>query len=259
MIKALFFDIDGTLVSINTHEIPQSTIESIRKAKEKGLKVYISTGRPIQFITNLSDINDLIDGYITTNGANCFVGDKTINLIPIPKEDVFNAIRLSNEMNFACVVVGKKDATVCNRNNIFDDLFIDMLKVPECFDNALDKVLEQDILQLTPFVTKEQEEKIMPYLPNSFSARWHPEFTDITAIGVDKGSALISFAKSQGFDIDETMAFGDGGNDISIIQNAGIGVVMGNAKDYLKEYADYVTTSVDDDGIKNALEHFAII
>ena len=62
-----------------------------------------------------------------------------------------------------------------------------------------------------------------------------------------------------GLNIDETMAFGDGGNDISIIKKAGIGVAMGNAGDNLKEVADYITTSVDEDGVKNALAHFGVI
>lgn len=62
-----------------------------------------------------------------------------------------------------------------------------------------------------------------------------------------------------GLNIDETMAFGDGGNDISIIKKAGIGVAMGNAGDNLKEVADYITTSVDEDGVKNALVHFGVI
>ena len=57
----------------------------------------------------------------------------------------------------------------------------------------------------------------------------------------------------------ETMAFGDGGNDISIIKEAGIGVAMGNAGEEVKEIADYVTSSVDDDGVKNALLHFGVI
>ena len=61
------------------------------------------------------------------------------------------------------------------------------------------------------------------------------------------------------FGIDETMAFGDGGNDIPIIRQAGIGVAMGNATDNVKAVADYVTTAVDDEGVKNALIQFGVI
>lgn len=67
MIKAIFFDIDGTLVSFKTHRIPDSAIEAITKAKAKGIRIYISTGRPFPLINNLSDIQHLIDGYITAN------------------------------------------------------------------------------------------------------------------------------------------------------------------------------------------------
>ena len=62
-----------------------------------------------------------------------------------------------------------------------------------------------------------------------------------------------------GIRLEETMAFGDGGNDISMLRHAGIGVAMGNAKDDVKVIADYVTASVDDNGIADALKHFGIL
>ena len=88
MTKALFFDIDGTLVSFNTHEIPASAIEALEQAKKNGVKIFISTGRPIQFINNLQAISHLIDGYMTTNGGCCFIGDRTVSIHPIAKDDV---------------------------------------------------------------------------------------------------------------------------------------------------------------------------
>lgn len=92
MIKALFFDIDGTLVSFNTHKIPDSTIQAIEQAKEKGIQVYISTGRPFSLINNIDEISHLIDGYITVNGAYCFIGEQVISCSPIPVEDVLTLI-----------------------------------------------------------------------------------------------------------------------------------------------------------------------
>ena len=62
-IKALFFDIDGTLVSFKTHKIPQSTVDALEQAKKNGVEVYISTGRPQLIINNLGQIEHLIDGY----------------------------------------------------------------------------------------------------------------------------------------------------------------------------------------------------
>ena len=115
------------------------------------------------------------------------------------------------------------------------------------------------MLQVTPFCTVEQETQLMPTLTNCTSGRWHPAFTDITSREADKGKGLHAMAKFLGLDISETMAFGDGGNDITIIQESGIGVAMGNAGEEVKAVADFVTTSVDEDGVKNALEHFGVI
>ena len=91
------------------------------------------------------------------------------------------------------------------------------------------------------------------------SGRWNPAFTDITAEQADKGKGLEAMAQYLDLNISETMAFGDGGNDESILRRAGIGVAMGNAGDEARAAADYITTSVDDDGVKNALEHFGVI
>ena len=88
MIKALFFDIDGTLVSFNTHEIPESTVKAIKMAKANGVKVFISTGRPKAFISSLDSIEPYIDGYITNNGACSFIGNDVINSNPITPGDV---------------------------------------------------------------------------------------------------------------------------------------------------------------------------
>ena len=79
---ALFFDIDGTLVSFKTHEIPASTIFALTQAKANGHRVFIATGRPPIIITNLGAIAHLIDGYVTTNGALCLVGSETVARIP---------------------------------------------------------------------------------------------------------------------------------------------------------------------------------
>ena len=98
MIKALFFDIDGTLVSFRTHKIPQSTVEAITKAKNMGIKVYISTGRPRQLIDNINEISHLVDGYITVNGAYCFEEEEIISFHPIPEANVRKILSLADEM-----------------------------------------------------------------------------------------------------------------------------------------------------------------
>ena len=127
------------------------------------------------------------------------------------------------------------------------------------FITDVDALGDEAILQVTPFCTVEQEALLMPTLANCTSGRWHPAFTDITARGADKGKGLHAMADYLGLNIEETMAFGDGGNDISIIKEAGVGVAMGNAGEELKLVADYITTHVDEDGVKNALIKYGVI
>ena len=257
---ALFFDIDGTLVSFKTHEIPPSTILALTQAKANGHHVYIATGRPPIIITNLGAIKHLIDGYITTNGALCFVGKEMVTCQPIPKSDVMTVVNDSKARGYSLIVVGLRDVAVLDPTGDVRRIFQQMLAVKN-LDKAspLEQVLEQDILQLTPFFPADYEQQLMARLDHCISGRWHPEFTDITANGADKGKGILAIARHDDLDPAHTIAFGDGGNDSSMIRQAGIGIAMGNAIDALKQQADYITTTVDDDGILNALRHFSIV
>jgi len=257
---ALFFDIDGTLVSFKTHEIPPSTILALTQAKANGHHVFIATGRPPIIITNLGAIQHLIDGYVTTNGAFCFINDDIISCHAISAEDAQLVASDAQDKGYGLIMVGEKDLAVYDPIGNVDRIFRHDLAVQN-LDKAkpLDKVLQQRILQMTPFVDAEYERLLMKRIPHCISGRWHPEFTDITVQGADKGRGLLTIAKHLGLDAAHTIAFGDGGNDSSMILTAGIGVAMGNAIDELKSKADYVTTSVDDEGIRHALQHFGLI
>ena len=102
---ALFFDIDGTLVSFQTHEIPPSTILALTQAKANGHKVFIATGRPPIIITNLGAIEHLIDGYVTTNGALCFVGDDVVTCKSIPQEEARLVVEDAQEKQYGVIVI----------------------------------------------------------------------------------------------------------------------------------------------------------
>lgn len=257
---ALFFDIDGTLVSFKTHEIPASTIFALTQAKANGHKVFIATGRPPLIITNLGAIEHLIDGYVTINGALCFIGEEVVRCKDIPKDAAWVVVKDAQDKKYGLIVVGEKDVAVLDPNGEVDRIFrgeIDVRNLDQA--KPLEEVMQQRILQLTPFFPEEYEADLMGRIPDCTSGRWHPAFTDITAKGADKGEGIIAMASHLGLNPQYTIAFGDGGNDTSMIKAAGIGVAMGNALETLKSEADYTTTSVDEDGVLNALRHFGII
>lgn len=101
-------------MSFKTHAIPQSTVEALTKAKERGVEISISTGRPYALVTNIGSIEHLIDGYLTTNGAYCFIGDRFISCSLIPREDVSYVVGKTKSVGFPCMVVGEKSLTMYN-------------------------------------------------------------------------------------------------------------------------------------------------
>lgn len=257
---AMFFDIDGTLVSFKTHRIPDSTIAALTEARGNGHKVFIATGRPPLIITNLGDIEHLIDGYITTNGALCYVGGEIVCCKSIPDDAARLLVDDAIAKNYSMIVVGEQDVAVIDPHGEVDRIFRQEIAVENLdLEKPLEDVMQQRIMQITPFFSESYEREMMARIPCCVSGRWHPAFTDITAKGADKGAGIMELASHLGFNPEHTIAFGDGGNDTSMIRAAGIGVAMGNALESLKAEADYITTSVDEDGVMNALRHFGII
>lgn len=257
---ALFFDIDGTLVSFKTHEIPASTVFALTQAKANGHQVFIATGRPITIITNLGAIEHLIDGYITTNGAYCFVGNDVVCMNAIADKDVKTMLSDADEHDYSCIIASEHHFVVYNPHEDVERIFIHDLDVKNLDPHApWQPAMEEKILQFSPFFSPAHEPRLMARMPDCVSGRWHPEFTDITARGADKGNALRKMACYLGLDTDHTIAFGDGGNDATLIREAGIGVAMGNAIESLKSDANHITASVDDDGVLLALRKFGVI
>lgn len=258
MIKALFFDIDGTLVSFNTHKIPQSTVDAINEAKRRGIKVFISTGRPKVIINNLGTLE--FDGFITMNGAYCYIGEdeKVIHKNSIPAEDVRTLAEMVRKQNLTSVFVTQDNMYVVNRSRLSDE-FSEELLVQPLPEATLEELRGQEIFQISPFITEEQEIDLMQRLPGCQSGRWSPAFTDIVGRENGKHRGIDEVIKHLDIRLEETMAFGDGGNDISMLQHAGVGVAMGNAKENVQAVADYVTDTVDRDGIRKALKHFNVI
>ena len=160
------------------------------------------------------------------------------------------------------MVVGEHDICVCRPNRLYESLFYDQLNVGvDIPERSTDAVLREgkDVLQLTAFITAEQEAEVRKKATGVEYGRWHPAFADITPKGVTKHQGIDVLCRHFGIRLEETMAFGDGGNDIPMLRHAGIGVAMGNAIAEAKDAADYVTTDIDDDGVAHALKHFGVI
>lgn len=260
MIKAVFFDVDGTLISFQTHKIPSSTLEAIKILKEKGIKVIVATGRSINQITHLQQID--FDGYLTFNGNLCL--DKHKNVFHknvIPKENIASLIKYQQEIKaFPCVFMSEFD----NKINYIDNQVVEvfnLLNLPLTMETEdMNAALQKDIIQLNAFIEPEEDQDVIEKaLTSCETSRWTHLFADVNLKGSNKATGLAAFAKHLELELSETLAFGDGGNDIEMLKLAGTGIAMGNANKNVKDISDYITDSVDDNGIFNALKHFGII
>lgn len=260
-IKAIFLDIDGTLVSFKTHKIPQSTLDALAAVRSRGIKVFIATGRPVLYINNLTGLEH--DGMVTTTGAYCT--DRYGNVIQnksIPKTDlmrVVDHIERNPDDNIPIIFVSTQqmflshyDASLENIANLLN------IRIPEV--RNIRSALNMDVLQMIAFFPIEKQKYFMEELmPECSAMRWHPAFADIIAKGVSKSAGIDALLAHEGISLKETMAFGDGGNDIDMLKHVGCGIAMGNASDAVKQAADYVTQDIDDDGVFHALKHFELI
>ena len=115
------------------------------------------------------------------------------------------------------------------------------------------------VMAAVTFLTRDNEHLLLSRAPHLKTTRWHPEFLDVIPADGGKDRGMDAMLAHCGIPLEQSMAFGDGENDLSMLRHAGIGVAMGSASPAVQAGADYVTGSVDEDGIPAALRHFQLI
>lgn len=260
-IRAVFFDIDGTLVSFNTHRVSDATVEALAELRRRGVKVILATGRLLNQTEVVSRIK--FDAYITLNGCCCLAEDGTtvISKATIPQSDLEAIVDFLEENNhpFPCSFMDEVGSTI----NYVDDrvqTVWDNIALPAPRVEDPRQTIKRNIYQANIYVDEVDEGPIVErYLQHCESTRWHPLFADVNLRGVSKQQGVDTMLAYFGISREEAMAFGDGGNDVSMLGHVGWGVAMGNAVDTAKQAAVYVTDTVDNEGICKALQHFGLI
>lgn len=256
MIKAIFFDVDGTLVSHSKAEVSNSTRVALSKLKEKGIQCVLATGRHTSELEMLP-IKDLdFDGYITLNGQLCLDKQKAIlHGNPITGIEKENIIKLFEEKRVPVSLVEEKRLYINFVNQqVIEAQTAVSTKIPEC-----DEYTGNDIYLAVVFMEQGKEEELAEKLEGCKITRWNKYACDVISKQGGKVTGIKQYLCDHQIDEQETMAFGDGENDIEMLEFAHIGIAMGNADDRVKEYADYITADIDDDGIEKALKYFKMI
>lgn len=249
MFRAAFFDIDGTLLSFKTHQVSPGTIRAFDILHSHNILTFISSGRPPAIIPPMPVS---FDGHITMNGGLVLVSDSIIHRQPIPIEESDRWFTFAKQNNLCTMCFTENDMFVTQPNDI-GIAIRNQLEFPMPPTLPIDQLFGQQAYQLIAVMPPSMDDEVKRLLPNLRLPRWHPLFTDVIrkdcskAVGIDKICHHFNIDKSQ------VLAFGDGGNDIEMLQHCGLGIAMGNASDQVKLNADLVTTSVDDEGILNAI------
>ena len=255
MIKAAFFDVDGTLLSHKTKSIPQSAKDAIAKLKAAGIHCVLATGRQMIALEQLGLTEIPFDGYVTVNGHLIFDREKRLlHGIPITGETRDFLVEMFVENRLPLMLV-EEDHFYVN----FVDERVEAVHEAICTPvPAVDNFAGGNIYQVCVYMNDADDGKLDPIADKCVLSPWNFGGVDVIAQDGGKVVGIQHYLDANGILPEEIIVFGDGENDIDMLKFAGIGVCMGNGWPSAKEAADYVTADVDADGILLALEHFGL-
>lgn len=262
--RIIAVDIDGTLLSTRGMVLPGTRAEFAR-ARRQGATIVFASGRPVVGLQQLTEkvrLDTAGSVLVGGNGSRSVHADSGAVLARhgLDFELTARIARLAAQHDIV-VMMCEDDALIVDRPDEPQVIFeaegngqvlravSDLTELAED-DVDIDKVLMYaDPPRLRPF-SEAFEAEFAGAVEYSFSA---PFYFEATAKGVDKGSALVAVAKALDVPLGEVVAFGDNGNDLPMIQAAGLGVAMANGTAAVREAADRVTASNDEEGIAAVL------
>lgn len=271
--KYVFLDIDGTLVGADGR-VPDSTMKAIIQARKNGHKIFICSGRcrcemhenilcvPLDGIVGSAGAYVEIDGNVVFHRA--MTEEMNVRLLDyFLTRGMAILLETNRELygNDVAIRYMQENADYCEANGLpYDKLLYDLVQpladVREPAKLAVNKLI---------YITKKYDpEEVRRDLGKEFtvvdSAIDMPGNSgEVSEIGMHKGVGIETAIRYYGADMADTIGIGDGENDMGMLWACAVGIAMGNANPILKEIADYETSAVDEDGIKNAFMHYGLI
>lgn len=254
--RAALFDADGTLLSFTTHTIPESTKAALRALRNKGLEVVLVTGRPPYQLDEL-DLS-LFSAAIVFNGQLSYRVDGTpLVKRPIAHDAVERAVAFAQRDEHAWMFMDEQRCYVSRATDALHELEQKIARTYPVSD--ITAALDHDIYQLNVFAPPAFDERVVREVGKVTTTRWSDVFCDVLPEGGGKAPAALALLGELGIPAEQTVAFGDGGNDAEMLSVVGCGVAMGNASPEAIAAADMVTDDCDHDGIWNACVALGLI
>lgn len=266
--KLIAVDLDGTLVR-NDQSISQRTVDTLIRVQEMGVKVAVASGRPTFGTAHVAETLrlDEFGGYVMSyNGGEIYDwGTKSLLHAQTLDENVIPYLYMcAREHGMPIMTYIEKEVVSEVDNNEYIQYSVmrnrmTLRKVDDFVKAVEGAGIVKCIIVGSPILLPALETKMQERLKGKAGVfRSEPFFLEIVPMGIDKGKGLSILLDKIGMKKSEIIAFGDGYNDTSMLQFAGMGIAMGNAAEEIKKAADMVTLSNNDDGVAIALEKLII-
>lgn len=256
MIRAAFFDVDGTLLSFGTGQVRDSARETIRRLQERGIACVVATGRHYRQLKRLPVGDIPFDAYLTLNGQICLDREgKLFHGVPIHGAMKDRILQMYRDRTYP-ILLQSQDRMILNHvtDHVREVQALINSPIPPLGDPG-----EEPFYQAAVYVRRKDQDAFRKLLPECVVTSWSSEGVDVIARNGGKVNGIRAYLNLWNIAPEDTVAFGDGENDLDMLRFAGIGVAMGNAVKAVKEAADYVTVDIDDDGILKAALHLGLI
>ncbi|GAB0167363.1 Cof-type HAD-IIB family hydrolase [Lysinibacillus sp. CTST325] len=256
MKKILFFDVDGTLY--NSEKIlPASAKEALFEARRNGYEIAIATGRAPFMIQSLLEELD-INTYVTFNGQYVVDRGEVIYTNGVGKDELAKIIAFGEARNEPVVFLDDERMVASVGNN---DMVVESLNTLKYEYPTINSTyyMHNDVYQTLIFMEEKDEHLYREAFPNVQFVRWHRYSCDILPKGGSKAAGIEKVLEKMGLTLNDAIAFGDGLNDIEMLQAVGTGVAMGNGHESVKAVATHIAEHVDEDGLAKIMRQLKII
>ncbi|WP_251552534.1 Cof-type HAD-IIB family hydrolase [Neobacillus muris] len=257
--KAVILDIDGTIYP-HGKAVSAATKQAIERLRDKDMKVVIATGRAPYFSESIVQETG-VDSMVFFNGAYAVHEGKEIYRNAIEKNLLEKLLLLSQEYNHPLTFLSGNSFTATDLSHPFVvQAYRHNTWMPDLTPQGY--WMDQDIYQLFLHCDTDEEKSYHLQIPELDFRRWttiEAKTCDVNQSRSNKAVGLTKLLEAIGIAPDETVAFGDGLNDIEMLSMAGMGVAMGSARDEVKQAANMVTLSAEEDGVYYGLERLGLL
>ncbi|MFS0781950.1 Cof-type HAD-IIB family hydrolase [Bacillus sp. 1P06AnD] len=253
--RILFFDVDGTITK-RDGSIPLSARTAIHRLKDRGFILVAATGRPLSLCTDIKALG--IDTLITANGAYVKHKEQILHKVPLEKQQIKALMDFTSFHQHGLSFFTEELSMNGIENRDIANTLKETLSL-DVYPSVDKRIFEKEVYLMCLYANEQSAELYTREFPHLRFERWHPFVLNVLEKEISKSLAIKHVLDYFDLEPAQAVAFGDGENDIDMLELSGLGIAMGNANEKVKSAADFVTKCVDEDGIEFALNHFGIL